>query len=96
MVEVGDPRSWAVSRPDLFSPASPSRLVVPVREAPCYISDRTRPPALPASPASLHPLTSRPVAVQRGRGEDELISEPDEPSLWTLIKPCSRVLLSAT
>lgn len=83
----------------------PSRLVFtglpfeasrPGREAPCYISDRTRPPALPASPASLHPLTSRPAAVQRGRGEDELISEPDEPSLWTLIKPCSRVLLSAT
>ena len=32
----------------------------------------------------------------RNGGEDELISEPDEPSLWTLIKPCSRVLLSAT
>lgn len=98
MVEGGDPRSWAVSRPDLFSPASPSRLVVPEREAPCYISDRTRPPAQPASPSVLpctHSQVGLPPSSADG-GEDELISEPDEPSLWTLVKPCSRVLLSAT
>ena len=41
-----------VSRPDLFSPASSSRLVIPERETPCYFSDRTMAPTQPCQPAS--------------------------------------------